>query len=268
MIAATAIVAALVSSCSRGGSTSTPSGSPSDAASIAATVTDYFANGIGSGDWVKASALSTGSLKTAADWLVTQGISSSEEQRGAFTIHSMSVTSLDSSKATLDIDATQTGANYATTYTGPVSVLKQADGWKVADYLRDGRDAAAAIFPNATGRATRSGVTVQVVGAQLESNHVDVWVKIENATTSALSWDQPIVIVDASGRQLGHGFLFVSSADATEPFEMLPHVSAFGDFLVDSVDLPLTTTSFHLLVGATPASSKTSIKLSVPVTLR
>ena len=32
---------------------------------------------------------------------------------------------------------------------------------------------------------------------------------------------------------------------------MLPHLSAFGDFLVDSVTLPLTTTSFRLLVGAT-----------------
>ncbi len=108
---------------------------------------------------------------------------------------------------------------------------------------------------------------MKVVGAQLESHHVDVWVKITNGTSSTLAWDQPIVVVDAAGRQLGHGFLFVSSADTTEPFEMLPHVAAFGDFLIDSVTLPLRTMKFDLVVGATDQSSKAQIRLRVPVTL-
>ena len=79
-------------------------------------------------------------------------------------------------------------------------MLKAPDGWKVADYLRDGRSAAAAIFPNAHGSASRSGVTVNVIGAQLEAGHVDVWVQISNGTASTLSWNQPIVIVDAVRR--------------------------------------------------------------------
>ena len=51
--------------------------------------------------------------------------------------------------------------------------------------------------------------------------------------------------------QLGRGALFVSSTDASEGFELMPGVSVFGDFVVDNVTLPLSTTSFTLLVGAT-----------------
>lgn len=76
------------------------------------------------------------------------------------------------------------------------------------------------------------------------------------------------MIVDASGRQLGHGVLFVSSGDTSEPFELLPHVSAFGDFLVDSVRLPLSTTGSRLLVGATDMSTHAQINLNIPVVLR
>lgn len=262
------LLAFVVTSCSRGGSTSnSPAASPGEVAAVAA-LTDYFVNGIGGGNWAVASQRSTGSLKTAADWLVTQGISASEEQRGTFAIGSVAVRSIGASTASFSFKATQTGSNYTTTYAGPVSMIKEADGWKVADYLRDGRDAAAAILPNAHGSATRSGVTVSVVGAQLETAHVDVWVQISNHTSSRLSWDQPIVIIDASGRQLGHGVLFVSSGDTSEPFELLPHVSAFGDFLVDSVTLPLSTRTFRLLVGATDTSTHAQIDLSVPVVLR
>jgi hypothetical protein len=147
-------------------------------------------------------------------------------------------------------------------------MVKASDGWKVADYQRDGRSAANAIFPSAHGTATRSGLTVNVVGAQLEAGHVDVWVRISNDTASSLSWNQPIVIVDSSGEQRGRGFLFVSSTDTGEPFVMLPHLSAFGDFLIDSVTLPLTTASFRLQVGATDRTPPTRVDLGVPVALR
>ncbi len=156
-IVAVAFVAALMSSCSGGGSPPSD-GSSGNAAKAAAVVTDYFVNGIGGGDWAKASALSTGPLKTAAGWLVTQGIASPEEQRGTFSINSMSVVTMGSTEATFDLDAMQTATNYTTRYSGPVSVVKEVGGWKVANYLRDARDAAAAVFPNATGQATRSGV--------------------------------------------------------------------------------------------------------------
>jgi hypothetical protein len=256
------------SACSAGGTGSNPPADHADATAIASAATDYFVNGIGNGDWAVAARRSTGSLKIAAEWLVGQGISASEEQRGTFAIHSMAVSSIDGSAASLSFDATQTGSNYVSTYAGPVSMVKTPEGWKVADYLRGGRDAASAIFPDAHGRASRSGVSVSVVGAQLEAGHVDAWVRLSNQTRSTLSWDRPIVIVDGSGRQRGRGSLFVSSADTSEPFEMLPHVSAFGDFLVESVTLPLTTRRFRLLVGATGGSSRTPIDLSILVTLR
>lgn len=266
-ILAAGLVGALLTSCSGSGSSpSSPTGTHESNA-IAAAATGYFQNGIGAGNWAEVSQLSTGSLKTAADWLIKQGISTSEEERGSFTINSMSISSVGGSSASLNLNATQTGANYAVTYSGPVSMKKESGGWKVADYLRDGRNAAAAIFPNAHGRASSSGVTVNVVGAQLEAGHVDVWVQISNRTASTLSWDQPIVVDDASGRQLGRGFLFVSSGDTGEAFRMLPHLSAFGDFLVDSATLPLTTSHFRLLTGATDQTSHKQIDLSVPVTL-
>jgi len=262
------LVGTLLTSCSGSGSVASTPTNQGEVTAITAVVTSYFRGGIGSGDWAQASRLSAGPLKTAADWLVRQGISTSEERRGSLAIHSLAVSSVSGSSASVSFDATQTGANYAVTYSGPLSMLKAPDGWKVADYLRNGRDAAAAVFPSAQGQASHSGVTVQVVGAQLEAGHVDVWVQISNGTASTLSWDQPIVIVDASGEQRGRGFLFVSSSDTGEPFVLLPRVSAFGDFLVDSVTLPLTTTGFRLLVGATDRSSRTPIDLNVPVALR
>ena len=264
---AVGMVALLLASCSGNGSPVSRPTNQADVRAIATVATSYFLNGIGSGNWAEASRLSTGSIKTAMDWLVRQGISTSEEARGSFAIHSLAIASVTGTTASVSLNATQTGANYVVTYTGPVTLLKTPGGWRVADYLRDGRSAAGAIFPNARGGASRSGIGVRVVGAQLEAGHVDVWVQISNETASSVSWDQPIVLVDTSGEQRGRGFLFVSSSDTREPFVMLPHLSAFGDFLVDSVTLPITTRGVRLVVGATNRATHSHVRLSIPVAL-
>jgi uncharacterized protein YchJ len=235
-------------------------------AAVTATVNRYFGSAIPSSDWAEIARTSTGQLQVQARWLAAQNIAPSAEAAG-LDIQTLSVTSITGNEALVAFDATRTVGDRRVTYGGPVKLIKQNGRWSVADYTRDGRSVAASVFTHAKGVARQSGVVVQVVGVQLEAGHVDVWVRIHNTTSAQLVWDRPIVIVDDKGMQLGRGALFVSSADTSEGFELMPGVSVFGDFVVDNVTLPLSTTSFTLLAGATNTDTHQTVDLSVPVHL-
>jgi hypothetical protein len=231
-----------------------------------AAVNTYFGSALPSSDWAKIVRSSTGQLQVQAKWLAAQGIAPSEGQ-GGFDIQRLQVISVGPSEALVAFDATRTVGDRLTTYGGPVRLLMENGRWSVADYTRDGRSVAASVFAHAKGTARRDGVVVTVVGVQLEAGHVDVWVQIKNTTSALLVWDRPIVIVDEQGMQLGRGALFVSSSDTSEGFEMMPGVSVFGDFVVDSVTLPLSTKTFTLFAGATSSTTHRPIDITVPVRL-
>ena len=235
-------------------------------AAVTATVNRYFGSAIPSSDWAEIARTSTGQLQVQAEWLAAQDIAPAAGAAG-LDIQTLRVTSITGTEALVAFDATRTVGDRSVTYGGPVKLIKQNGRWSVADYTRDGRSVAASVFTHAKGVARQGGVVVQVVGVQLEAGHVDVWVRIHNTTSAQLVWDRPIVIVDDKGMQLGRGALFVSSADTSEGFELMPGVSVFGDFVVDNVTLPLSTTSFTLLAGATNTDTHQTIDLSVPVHL-
>lgn len=268
LLAGSLLLALLVAACSTGNSATSPSPSAGsqDAAAVAAAVNRYFGSALPSGNWAEIARSSTGQLQVQAKWLASQGIAPSVGQAG-LDIQRLQVISVGASEALVSFDATRTVGDRLTTYGGPVRLLKENGNWSVADYTRDGRSVAASVFAHAKGVARRGGVIVTVVGVQLEAGHVDVWVRIENTTSAQLVWDRPIVVVDESGMQLGRGALFVSSADTSEGFEMMPGVSVFGDFVVDNVTLPLSTKSFTLLAGATNNVADQPIDISVPVQL-
>ncbi len=233
---------------------------------MVAAVNTYFGSALPSSDWAEIVRSSTGQLQVQARWLAAQGIAPSAGQ-GGLDIQRLQVISVGPSEALVAFDATRTVGDRLTTYGGPVRLLMKNGRWNVADYTRDGRSVAASVFAHAKGTTRRDGVVVTVVGVQLEAGHVDVWVQIENTTSAQLVWDRPIVIVDEKGMQLGRGALFVSSSDTSEGFELMPGASAFGDFVVDNVTLPLSTKSFTLLAGATSSVTDRTIDLSVPVRL-
>ncbi len=262
------IVAISVPACSRGsvGPSTSPSAGSADAANVTATVNNYFASSLPSGDWAQIARSSTGQLHVQAEWLASQDIAPAVGQ-GQLNIQRLQVISVSASEAIVAFDATRTIGDRLITYGGPVRLVRTSGTWRVADYTRNGRSVAASIFTNVTGSARLGGIVVKVVGVQLESGHVDVWVRIENSTSARLVWNRPIVIVDEKGAQRGHGALFVSSSDTTESFVMMPGVSVFGDFLVDNATLPLSTTSFRLLAGATNSITHRPIDLSVSVHL-
>ena len=235
-------------------------------AAVTAAVDRYFGSALPSSDWAEIARTSTGQLQVQAKWLAAQDIAPSAGA-GELDIQTLRVISVSGSEALVAFNATRMVGDRRVTYGGPVKLIKQNGRWSVADYTRDGRSVAASVFTHATGVANQSGVVVKVVGVQLEAGHVDVWVRIQNTTSSQLVWDRPIVIVNANGMQLGRGALFVSSADTSEGFELMPEVSVFGDFVVDNAMLPLSTTSFTLLAGATNADTHQRIDLSVPVHL-
>jgi hypothetical protein len=210
--------------------------------------------------------LSTGPLHVQAEWLASQDIASSAAQSN-LAIQQLQVTSIHGPDALVAFDATRTIEDRLITYGGPVRLVKTSGTWRLADYTRDGRSVAASIFTHVSGSASRGGIVVKVVGVQLEAGHVDVWVRIQNTTSARLVWNRPIVIVDQSGRQLGRGALFVSSSDTSEGFMMMPRVSVFGAFVVDNATLPLSTTAFRLLVGATNGTTHQPVDLGVSVHL-
>ncbi len=258
----------LVPSCSTGsvGPASSASAGAGDVAAVAAAVNRYFGSALPSGDWEQVARSSTGQLEVQARWLESQDIAPSVIQ-GGLSIERLQVTSVTGSEALVSFDATRTVGDRLTTYGGPVRLVKTNGKWMVADYMRNGRSVAASTFAHATGSASQGGIVVKVVGVQLEAGHVDVWVTIDNTTTAQLVWNRPIVIVDASGRQVGRGALFVSSTNTAEGFVMMPQVSVFGDFVVDNATLPLSTKSFRLLTGATNTTTHQPVDLSVSVRL-
>jgi hypothetical protein len=230
-------------------------------------VRDYFTNVIGPGDWDRMAAASSGNLVTLAGWLQRQDIVESESARGSVVIQQNSVTSLSGNEAKVALVASRTTGGYTFDYTGPVTLTKTSSGWKVADYFQNGQSVADSVFPNVSGGATKDGITITPVGVQLLPGQVNVWADIRNGTASQLSWDQPIVLVDSQGRQLGHGSLFVSTLDSGEPFIMTDKVSVYGNFAVGNATLPLSTKAFMLVAGATPRGTDEPVDLRVPVQL-
>ncbi len=271
LLLALAIGAALaLAACTTGGpnprtTTSSTAGGPPGSAAVRAVVRDYFANAIGPGDWERMAQESTGNLVTLAGWLERQDIAQAESSRGVVVIQENRVTSMSGNEAQVALVASRTTGGYRIDYTGTVTLTKTSGGWKVSDYYQDGESVADSVFPNVSGGATKSGITIKPVGVQLLPGQVNVWVEILNKTPSRLSWDQPIVVVDSQGRQLGLGSLYVSSLEDISPFIMTGNVAAFGDFVVGNATLPLTTRTFTLVAGATPEGSNTPVDLRVTV---
>ncbi len=266
-IGATSVLAA----CTIGGSntrvtTSTPAGPPGSAA-VMATVHDYFTNVIGPGEWERMAMESTGNLVTLADWLARQDIVESESERGSVLIQQNRVTSISGNQAKVALVASRSTQGYRVDYTGPVTLTRTSGRWKVSDYYQNGQSVAASVFPNVSGGVTSGGITITPVGVQLLSGQLNVWADIVNKTPSQLSWDQPIVVIDSQGRQLGHGSLYVSSFENSSPFVMTGNVSAYGNFAIGNATLPLSTKMFTLVAGATPRGSNKPIDLRVPVNL-
>jgi hypothetical protein len=269
-LATTVLIALTLPACTIGGSgrtTGVIATTTGESAAILAVVHDYFVNALGPGDWVRMAHDSTGKLVTLADWLIRQGIVPTESSRGTLSISQLRVTSISGIHATVELQASRSTEDYRINYSGPVSVVKTSGGWKVADYNQNSRSVADSIFPIVTGGATNQGIGIKPVGVQLLSDQVNVWAEITNRTPTQLTWDQPIVVIDAQDQQRGHGSLYVSSLDSTEGFVMTSHASAFGDFQIGNATLPLSTTSFTLVAGATPQGSGKSVDLRVPIKL-
>jgi hypothetical protein len=268
-----AVVAALtMAACTIGGpnprtSASSAAGGPPGSAAVRAAVRDYFANVIGPGDWERMAQLSTGNLVTLAGWLRRQDIVESESLRGVVVIQQNRVTSISGNGAKVALVASRTTGGYQISYTGTVTLARTSGAWKISDYYQNGVSVADSVFANVSGGATKSGITIKPVGVQLLPGQVNVWAEIFNKTPSQLSWDQPIVVIDSQGRQLGHGSLYVSSLESTGPFIMTGNVSAYGDFAVGNATLPLSTKSFTLVAGATPQGSKTAVDLRIAIRL-
>jgi hypothetical protein len=241
--------------------------SSADAAAVSAVVHDYFVNALGPGDWVRMAHDSTGKLVTLAGWLIRQGIAPTESSRGTMAITEQRVTSISGTNAIVALQASRSTEDYRIDYSGPVSVTNTTGGWKVADYNQNGRSVADSIFPSVTGGGTSQGVSIKPLGVQLLSDQVNVWAEITNRTPNQLTWDQPIVVIDSTNQQRGHGSLFVSSLDSSEGFVMTPRASAFGDFQIGNATLPLSTVAFTLVAGATPQGSGKVVNLRVPVHL-
>lgn len=267
-IAATfALAACTIGGPNRSTTPSRAAGEPPGSGAVTAAVRHFFLNVIGPGDWTRMAQDSTGNLSILAGWLQHQEIVESESSRGAIVIQQERVTSISATEAKVALVASRTSAGFRFDYTGPVTLTKTSSGWKVSDYFMNGQSMAESVFPKVSGAATTSGITIRPVGVQLLPGVVNVWAEIANKTPSQLSWNQPIVVVDSQGRQHGHGALYVSSLDDTSPFIMTGNVTAFGDFAIGNVTLPVSTKTFTLVAGATPRGSNQPVDLRVPIRL-
>jgi hypothetical protein len=154
-------------------------------------------------------ALSTGDLARWMEWVLAEPPSQSASTDGDLTIDTLQVQSGSAEAATVDVDATLVYTDAEYHVTGPMLFEKTAKGWKVADYVRDGRSQVEAIFADPSGTQESNGVSMKVIGVVLQANYIDVYVKVTNSTASSLGLYGDVSLVDSKGNQFANGALGV-----------------------------------------------------------
>lgn len=204
---------------------------------------------------------SSGELHVLADWDLMVSLSFGSAL-AELQIDRLEVEEVGGNSATADFSAelrlSGFQADPPSLFSGPVTLVREPEGWKVVDYLRDGRLQSASIHTEVEGGQERGGVTVEVRGVHLQANAVLVVLEAMNATTEAFTL-VPATIVAEDGRRLEFGEPSATQRAVLPSSPLVTYVYWSGR------NLPEDTTSFRLLLDFTGPSG--GLSFDIPVEL-
>jgi hypothetical protein len=150
---------------------------------------------------------SVGDLVEEADWDDQVSLSFGD-QSGTLDIQELRVTSVEGDTAHVDLHAEFRVAGFEgdppTVLTGPMTVVRAPDGWKVKSYVQDGRDREASIFTKVHGEQEVSGLHVAVDGVDVRAGAILLVFTAENSTDVPLTL-QPTGTIVGGGTRIEFG---------------------------------------------------------------
>jgi hypothetical protein len=245
-----------------GGSPSAgPGDVPPEAAAVEEAVRGYF-QAVADDDYAGKARYSSGELVTLAGWELMVALSFGSAL-GTLEIDRLEVQQVTGVAATVGFHAELRLSGFAgdppSVFSGPVSLAREPDGWKVVDYVRDGRRQVQAIHSMVRGSQERGGVAVTVLGAHLAADAIFVAVRATNTTEESFGL-QPGTIVAADGRRLEFG-----EPSATQR-AVLPSAPLETYVYWSGRSLSVDAAGFRLVLTFS-GSAGTTLEFDVPVTL-
>jgi hypothetical protein len=205
----------------------------------------------------------TGDLDAVAEWELMVALSFGSAL-GEVEVQRLEVASVDGDAATVELHAELRLAGFqddpATVLSGPVSMIRTAKGWKVADYVRDGRSVAEGVFTRLEGRGEGDGVAVDVLGAHVAADSILVVLEATNASTTSYVL-VPATILGPDGAVLPFG-----EPSGTQR-AVLPSAPLETYVFWSGRSLAADARSFRLQLTFEPSEGEMAVDLDIPVTL-
>ncbi|MBA3728851.1 MAG: hypothetical protein H0W94_06595 [Actinobacteria bacterium] len=245
-----------------GGGAREPEASPTpdERTAVEAAVRGYF-GAIADDDHGGKVRFSSGELNVLADWELMVSLSFGSAL-AELQIDRLEIEEIRADSATADFSAelrlSGFQADPPTVFSGPITLAREPEGWKVVDYLRDGRPQSASIHTDVRGGQERGGVTVEVRGVHLQANAILVVLEATNTTSEAFTL-VPASIVAEDGRHLEFGEPSATQRAVLPSSPLVTYVYWSGR------SLPEDTTSFRLLLDFTGPSG--GLSFDIPVEL-
>jgi hypothetical protein len=237
-----------------------PVSSPDQVAAIEEAVRNYL-QALADDDRAAKVMFSSGELHSLADWEAMVALSFGSSV-GEVRIDQLKVTEVGAAEATVDLEAELTRFGFQedtpVSLEGPVSVVKEGNAWKVADYVQDGQMRTESVYTEVSGGQERDGLAVEVVGVDVTANAVLVVIRAVNDSDRTLVLS-PGTIVSPDGRRLGFG-----EPSATQR-AALPSAPLETYLYWSGRSLPPNATTFELLLDFTDAAG--TVSLAIPVEL-
>lgn len=244
------------------GIASTPTSTSPDERAVQDAVRGYL-DAVADDDYQAKLRFGTGDLTAVAEWELMVALSFGSAL-GEVDVRRLEVTTITDDTATVDLHAELRLSGFQddppTILSGPVSVVRTAQGWRVADYVRDGRSVAEGVFTRLEGRAEGNGVAVDVVGAEVAANSILVILEATNASAASYVL-VPATIVAPDGAELAFG-----EPSGTQR-AVLPSAPLDTYIYWSGRTLPTEARSFRLQLTFEQSEGGASIDLDIPVTL-
>jgi hypothetical protein len=235
-----------------------PVSSPDQGAAVEEAVRSYL-QALADDDRAAKVMFSTGELLSLADWEAMVALSFGSSV-GEVRIDRLEVAALHPATATVDLQAELTRFGFQedtpVSLEGPVSVVKEGNVWKVADFVQDGQARTESVYTEVRGSQERDGLAVEVLGVDVTANAVLVVIRAVNDSDRTLVLS-PGTIVAPDGRRLGFG-----EPSATQR-AALPSAPLETYLYWSGRSLPPDATTFDLLLDFTDALGTVSFDFPV-----
>lgn len=205
---------------------------------------------------------SVGELQALADWQLMTSLAFGSAF-GTLEVERVEVTDVGATEARAELDALIRLAGFESdppaVLSGPAVLAHTGGGWKVRDYVLNGRRRTASVWTSVRGRVQRSGVTFTVTGVDAPADSILVVFTATSVSEQTFTM-QPATILTEDGRRLGFG-----EPSATQR-ALLPTAPLESYVYWSGRDLRAEDRSFELLIDLTSSTGGT-MRLEIPVQL-